>query len=211
MEPDELEALTADVKTNGLLNPIIRCGGKILDGRNRALACFAAGVEPRFRDISEKEAGAWARSQNIFRRSLKPDQQAFALFALSQDGGDTPKGKKRLRAYQKLKKLEEDLKPLIEKAMGGEDVSEELSKLLKTKKPEIVEKNIFETLHDRLHLFEPSWSDGDEHAFIKYMEKAIATVPEGDIQKHHRDALILTLERLAKNFLKYSETLKGRG
>jgi hypothetical protein len=211
MQPDEIVALSEDIKISGLLNPIIRCSGKILDGRNRALACFAAAVEPKFRDISEKQAEAWARSQNVYRRSLKPEQQVFALVALSQVAlTEETAGKKRLKAYHKLKNLKEAIIPLIEKAKSGGDVSEELALLLKKKRKAPIEKNIFVILEEKLHLFEPSWSDGEEHVFIKQMEQATKVPLGDDIQEHHRNALVLTLERLSKNFLTYSEKLRSK-
>src|ERR1700686_3975810 len=163
MPPDELAALAADIKSNGLLNPILRCAGKILDGRNRALACFAAGVELKFRDIDKKQAEVWACSQNIYRGSLKPEQKAFALTALSHDIDSEPLGKKRLRAYHILKQLRDSVSPLIEKAKNGKDISVELKALFKPKKKSDVKRNIFDILKEKLHLFEPSWSDGDEH------------------------------------------------
>jgi hypothetical protein len=208
MEPDEISALSEDIKINGLLNPIIRCSGKILDGRNRALACFAASVEPKFRDISEKQAEAWARSQNVYRRFLKPEQQAFALVALSQSKLTETVGKKRLKAYHKLKILKEAILPLIEKAKNGIDVSKELTQLLRAKKKAPIEKSIFTVLEEKLHLFEPSWADGEEHAFIKQIEQAMKTSLGDDTQKHQRESLALTLERLSKSFLIYSEKLR---
>ena len=44
----ELRQLAADIKANGLLNPVVRHRGKILDGRNRLAACEIAGVKPKF-------------------------------------------------------------------------------------------------------------------------------------------------------------------
>lgn len=146
----------------------------------------------------------------MFRRTLKPEQQAFALIALSQTNESIPQGRKRLKAYHKLRKLKEDLQFLIERAKSGEDISVDLSNLLKPKKKDAIERSIFEMLNDKLHLFEPSWSDGDEHLFIRQIEKAISTTIENEIQKYHRDALILTLERLSQEFLKYSENLKTK-
>jgi ParB-like chromosome segregation protein Spo0J len=82
LERDELEALAEDIKAHGLLNPIIRCDGKVLDGRNRALACRLVQVEPRFRDIPLEDALIWARSQNCLRRHLKPTEDALALLLM---------------------------------------------------------------------------------------------------------------------------------
>ena len=50
LEGEAFDALVADIKANGLLEPITIYEGMILDGRNRLRACEAAGVEPRFVD-----------------------------------------------------------------------------------------------------------------------------------------------------------------
>src|SRR5436190_19591027 len=47
MSPPELDDLSHDLKQNGQKLPIILLDGKIIDGRNRFLACEKAGVEPR--------------------------------------------------------------------------------------------------------------------------------------------------------------------
>ena len=48
MTDDELRELADDIRQNGLLHDIVLYEGKILDGRNRYLACPMAGVKPRF-------------------------------------------------------------------------------------------------------------------------------------------------------------------
>lgn len=50
MSGTELDALVEDIKKNGLLEPIILHQGKVLDGRNRLLACERAKVKPKFVD-----------------------------------------------------------------------------------------------------------------------------------------------------------------
>ena len=49
MEGEPFDELVADIKENGLRDPIVLQDGKILDGRNRFLACEAAGVKPEFK------------------------------------------------------------------------------------------------------------------------------------------------------------------
>ena len=54
MDDQGLQALAEDIRANGLLNDIVLHQGKILDGRNRYLACGMAGVEPRLREWKGK-------------------------------------------------------------------------------------------------------------------------------------------------------------
>jgi ParB-like chromosome segregation protein Spo0J len=48
LEGEPFDNLVADIKANGLLQPITICENQILDGRNRLHACEAAEIEPRF-------------------------------------------------------------------------------------------------------------------------------------------------------------------
>ena len=82
---DEFKDLAADILDRGLLNPIVMHGGEVLDGRNRLIACIAAGVEPRFVEWVDPGCGpsAWVISQNLHRRHLSASQRAvIALDAL---------------------------------------------------------------------------------------------------------------------------------
>jgi ParB-like chromosome segregation protein Spo0J len=80
MEGDDFAALVADIKANGLREPIDLLDGKILDGRNRYRACLKAGIEPSFVTlfldgyISHDPAG-YVISKNIHRRHLTADQK----------------------------------------------------------------------------------------------------------------------------------------
>lgn len=80
MFPDEeLRKLADDIKAHGLREPITLYRGEILDGRNRLKACGMAGVVPRFETVTLAEGDSptlWVVSKNLFRRHLKPGEQA---------------------------------------------------------------------------------------------------------------------------------------
>jgi len=76
MQADELDQLVADIKQNGLLEPIVTYEDKILDGRNRWLACGEADVKPRFEVYSGDEPVAFVISKNLHRRHLNKSQEA---------------------------------------------------------------------------------------------------------------------------------------
>lgn len=76
METEEFDALVLDVKENGLLEPIWIYQNQILDGRNRFMACAAAGIEPKFREYIGDDPMSFAMSMNIERRHLTPSQRA---------------------------------------------------------------------------------------------------------------------------------------
>jgi ParB-like chromosome segregation protein Spo0J len=77
LEGEDFAALAADVKANGLQQPIVRHEGKILDGRNRYRACEAAGVAPRFTDFLGADPVAFVASANLHRRHLNTSQRAM--------------------------------------------------------------------------------------------------------------------------------------
>jgi ParB-like chromosome segregation protein Spo0J len=73
----EFDRLVADIAEHGLLNPITLYQGQVLDGRNRALACRAAGIEPRYVEYEGKDPAAFVLSQNLARRHLGPSERAM--------------------------------------------------------------------------------------------------------------------------------------
>jgi hypothetical protein len=74
MDAQRLAELVEDIRTNGLQHSIVLCDGKILDGRNRYLACQKAKIEPAFIDyVGDPFAYAW--SSNGQRRDLVADQR----------------------------------------------------------------------------------------------------------------------------------------
>src|SRR6516164_11244575 len=84
---DDFGKLAADIKLNGLHQPIIRYQGKILDGNNRYRACELVKIAPRFADFAGDDAGArnYVISANIHRRHLSPDQRREIIATLLKD------------------------------------------------------------------------------------------------------------------------------
>ncbi len=85
IEGDEFERFAADIRDNGLRDPIVLLGGRILDGRNRYRAAVrhalpaADGDASCFRDFHEETEGdalAWVMSKNLARRHLNESQRA---------------------------------------------------------------------------------------------------------------------------------------
>lgn len=74
----DFDALVEDIKTNGLREEIVMFEEKVLDGRNRLLACQKAGVKPEFRWVDENDDPiALVISLNLFRRHLTTSQRAM--------------------------------------------------------------------------------------------------------------------------------------
>lgn len=211
LERDELEALSVDIKEHGLLNPIIRCEGKILDGRNRMLACRLAQVEPRFKDISAKDATVWALSQNLYRRHLTPTEEAFAVYSVEIKSDKKLKntgGKERERAYKKLAKLKEGLAGIIK--ILPIDAAKQVKQLLGTKK-EVKEISKFEALFYRLNALVPTYSDGTEHVAIQLLD-AVCSVSKKELSEADKDflkSIIPLLNRISTDFAGYAKRLQN--
>ena len=86
MDGEEFDALVADIRTHGQLEPIVLYDGRILDGRHRYLACQQLGIEPKVcvyqGTLSPVE---FVISKNLHRRHLTASQRAvLALDVLPQ-------------------------------------------------------------------------------------------------------------------------------
>lgn len=79
MSEEELEGLARDIEANGLLEPIVKYEGLILDGRNRLAACERVGVEPRYTewDRNGHSPIGFVLSANLHRRHLNAGQKAM--------------------------------------------------------------------------------------------------------------------------------------
>jgi ParB family chromosome partitioning protein len=95
---DELTSLAADIKAHGLQNPIVLLDGKLLDGRNRAIACKQVGIQVQ--TVNWKPNGIsplqWVMSQNHHRRHLTASQLAVIALEAEAEFAKEPKGRKSL-------------------------------------------------------------------------------------------------------------------
>lgn len=78
MSEAEKKALMQDIVSNGLHEPIWLYQGKIIDGRNRYIACIESGIKPKFRNFEGDESGLldFVISLNLHRRHLTTSQKA---------------------------------------------------------------------------------------------------------------------------------------
>jgi hypothetical protein len=94
MSDADLAGLAEDIKTHGLIHSILlHPDGRVLDGRNRLLACERAGVEPRFQTW-DGDGSPIARvvSLNEKRRHMTPAQLALVGAKITNlTGGGRPK------------------------------------------------------------------------------------------------------------------------
>lgn len=91
IEGEEFAELVASIAANGQREPIVLCGGKILDGRNRYRACVEAGLEPRFVDLPDGENELrYVIDHNLRRRHLTDDQRRMVAARLAKLGRGRP-------------------------------------------------------------------------------------------------------------------------
>jgi N6-adenosine-specific RNA methylase IME4/ParB-like chromosome segregation protein Spo0J len=90
IEGREFEDLVQDIAQHGLIEPIVLYDGKIIDGRNRYLACEDSGIEPVFRTYSGDDPAGYVISLNLKRRHLSESQRAMVAVKLAtlEHGGD---------------------------------------------------------------------------------------------------------------------------
>lgn len=84
MQGREFDDLVADVKANGLREPISTYKGQILDGRNRWRACETAQISHRpMREYTGDDPVSFVVSLNLHRRHLDESQRAMVAGKLA--------------------------------------------------------------------------------------------------------------------------------
>lgn len=76
---DDYHRIREDIRTNGLMVPIVLYHGQILDGRTRYRACLELRITPRFTTFygTEQDALRHVASHNFYRRHLDASQKAM--------------------------------------------------------------------------------------------------------------------------------------
>ena len=81
MLESEFQELKEDILKNGLIEPIWTYQNKIVDGRNRYLACKKLGIKPRFKKWANNNGSTlvdFVISLNLKRRHLNASQKAMS-------------------------------------------------------------------------------------------------------------------------------------
>lgn len=93
MPDDEIDALANDMKVNGQRMPIYEdVQGRIVDGRNRYLACLRAGIEPKIESYWPNDHGpveAFITSLNQQRRHMTREQRNEVMQKMRDAGRST--------------------------------------------------------------------------------------------------------------------------
>lgn len=95
MQGEEYEGLRADIKANGLLEPVWLHPDNnfIIDGRNRHRACVDLGVKPAFRYwTGDGSLVSFVVSLNLKRRHLNESQRAMVAAKIANMGKGNPTG-----------------------------------------------------------------------------------------------------------------------
>jgi hypothetical protein len=85
MDGKEFKEFAADIKKNGLLEPIDRLDGQILEGRNRYRACLKMLVVPRFVEYTGNDPLGYVISKNLRRRHLKSKERRELIAKLFKE------------------------------------------------------------------------------------------------------------------------------
>jgi hypothetical protein len=77
LSEEKIDDLAKDIEANGQVVPIQLMDGKILDGRNRWMACLKIGKKPVTIDVKPDDPIAYVLSLNLQRRDLDEGEKAM--------------------------------------------------------------------------------------------------------------------------------------
>lgn len=77
LSEEKIDDLAKDIEANGQVVPIQLMDGKILDGRNRWMACLKIGKKPVTIDVNPPDPIAYVLSLNLQRRDLDEGEKAM--------------------------------------------------------------------------------------------------------------------------------------
>ena len=131
MTDQEFAELKDDIRKNGLLVPIKLFDEKVLDGRNRFLACKETGVTPHFEVIEAANDDIWSLvySLNAVRRNLPEHKKAMIAAQLTNSAVGT---NQHTAGAVSQKKVAEELGISVDSVLRAK-------KVLKNGIPELVE------------------------------------------------------------------------
>lgn len=84
IEGEAFREFVEDIRENGQREPVVLdASGRLLDGRNRARACQALGIDVKETRYSGDDAESWIISHNVHRRHLTTAQRAMVAGRLA--------------------------------------------------------------------------------------------------------------------------------
>ena len=145
MTDEELRELADDLRIKGLLHDIVLYEGKILDGRNRYLACPMAGVEPRFSEWDgEGSPLEWVISENMVRRHLTSSQRAVLalelLPMLEQEAAERMRRGPTIRKNLRMVGGNGEAREIAARMTNSNAAYVQLLKAVRTQAPELLDR-----------------------------------------------------------------------
>jgi hypothetical protein len=195
MEGEEFDDLVADIKANGLLEPIVLYQDQIIDGRNRYRACMAAGIDclsVKFTDIDGSDDISpldYVISYNLKRRHLTAEQKQELIAKLLKakpETSDRVIAKQTKVDHKTVGKARSKLEatgeiPQLKKTVGadGKSRSKRRSKPAATPKniTELDRSNYSETSATSAKPTSPAKSDPIGSPPVRYSEAPTTLVP----------------------------------
>jgi ParB-like nuclease family protein len=93
MDEEELEELAADIKANGLQQPLVihelDDEPVLVDGRNRREACRALGIVPDYVLLDGQDSLAYIMSANVHRRHMTKGQRVMIVAKICSETKQT--------------------------------------------------------------------------------------------------------------------------